>query len=122
MQTTIVDQPIDIAIVKETKFSDQTITANITFPGYSSPIRHDWNAHGGGVAVWTKEGLPAVHLDQIPTDGHEVVWITVCPSPNMKFVLGAVYRLGSCDGAATLMIEYLETVFDKVWPLRSHIR
>lgn len=120
-QHCLLHHAVDVAIVTETKFSDQTQLADVTFPGYSLPIRRDRDALGGGVSVWVKSNLAVVHHDTIPTDGHEIVWISVGAKPEERFVLGAVYRPGSCRESDTSLFEYLDNVADEVRGLGSHM-
>jgi len=111
---------VDIAIVTETKFSEETNVSDITFPGYSV-LRQDRDRHGGGVAVWVRSNLATVHLHAIDTQGHEILWLTVCMNEEQKLVLGAVYRPGSASDNDVQLIDYLESAMDNVRGFGTHM-
>jgi len=81
----------DVAIVTETKFTpDKASQIDLTFPGYSPPVRLDRTAHGGGVAVWVKSNLPFKD-----TESQEIVWLSIRISAGRTIGLCSAYRPGS---------------------------
>ena len=108
----------DVIAVTETKFSTAKVTdSEVCLSGYAPPIRHDRNAHGGGVAIWVKSNMAFQHLDRFSTEHHEVIWISVSTTSRSKIVICALYRSGSTAGTDTELIEYLDTHLDEA---RSH--
>jgi len=120
-QTILATLDVDIAIVTETKFSDETVASEITFAGYCAPLRRDRNPFGGGVAVWVKEGMPSIHLQDMHSADHETLWLTISPKHGKKIVVGAVYRPGSCSGYDISIIDHLDSMLDTARTHAPHI-
>ena len=108
----------DIAVVTETKFTPEKCSAaDSTFPGNSSPIRRDRTAHGGGVAVWLKNGLAHQQLAQSSTGSHEVIWLSLRLHCCRKVVVCAAYRPGSSADDDISLLEHIDTMIPR---LRHH--
>ena len=69
---------------------------------------HDRTEHGGGVAIWIKSNIPFRHLDGIPCQGFEVIWLSIVLSSGERAVLCSVYRPGSCSGTDIDLIRYID--------------
>jgi len=100
---------IDIAIVTETKYSAEAVTlADAVMPGYCPPYRLDRDGNGGGVAVWVRSGIPSVEVTGLPTNGHELLWISVRSTSGSNILVGALYRPGSASPTDTTLIDHLD--------------
>ena len=98
---------IDIAIVTETKLSEQSVSSDVCVTGYIT-IRHDRNSAGGGVGIWAKSGLSIAELSYLNNPEHEILWVFLSLQRGETIVIGGVYRPGSCPGHTTKLIEYLD--------------
>ena len=117
-QHTLMTHLPDIAVVTETKFTPEKCSAaDSTFPGYSSPIRRDRTGHGGGVAVWLKNGLAHQQLAQSSTGSHEVIWLSLRLHCGRKVVVCAAYRPGSSADGDISVLEHIDTMIPR---LRHH--
>jgi len=109
------EEKADIVIVTETKFTSEKVTdGEVALPGFSSPIRHDRTAHGGGVAVWVRSDLAFSHLNVIDTEDHEVIWLSIVSRNGQKVVICALYRPGSLSGDNVELLEYLDATLESV--------
>ena len=86
--------------------------AETTIPGYSSPLRRNRTAQGGGGAVWICSELAAIELDTIPCGPHEVIWFSVRLRRGQTAVVAALYRFGSASEGDTSLMEYLDSYLD----------
>ena len=121
-QSSLCHNHVDVAIVSETKFTPDKITAaESTLPGYHPPLRLDRTAQGGGVAVWVRSELAVQHLEQIDCCNHEVIWLSVMTSLDVRIVICAVYRSGSLSDTDTALLDYLDSTLDQVRHSCSHI-
>ena len=103
----------DVAIVTETKFTLEKVTdAEASVPGYTTPIRCDRTAQGGGVAVWLKTGLGFQQLSQINTLHFDMVWLSISLRNREKVVLCAVYRSGSSPGDDVERLRHFNSSLD----------
>ena len=74
----LITHNVDIAVVTETKMTvDKVTQAEATIPGSAPPIRRGRTAHGGGVAIWVKAGVPHKELD-IDTGTQEIILDQYC--------------------------------------------
>ena len=104
----------DIAILTETKLTeDKCTSAQISIPGYSSPLRRDRTAHGGGVAVWVKNSLAFQELD-IDSQHYEVIWLSVSLHSGKKVLVCALYRSGSLPGDDVQTLEYIDSMLGRL--------
>ena len=78
-------------------------------PAWDNEHWCDRTEHGGGVAVWVKSNLAYRHLDDIPTDGFEVIWLSIATAPGEQVIM---YRPGSCPGNDLSLIQYLDSTLD----------
>ena len=112
----------DVALVTETKFTAEKVSVpESSIPGSHPPIRLDCTAQGGGVAVWIKSDLAYEHLDTIPCQGHEVLWISLRLQSSKKLIICALYRPGSCLGPDLALLEYLDSTLDLARSYGEHI-
>ena len=49
---------VDILLITETKLDNSFPCPQFHIKGYSTPYRRDRNAHGGGILLYNKEGIP----------------------------------------------------------------
>ena len=65
----IFKENVDLLMVSETKVDDSYPTEQFKIEGYSKPIRMDRNCHGGGIMIFSRDGLPCHKLpSQLPSD------------------------------------------------------
>ena len=103
----------DVAIVTETKFTPEKVTdVEASVPGYTTPIRCDRTAQGGGVAVWLKTGLCFQQLSHINTLHFDMVWLSISLRIKEKVVLCAVYRSGLLAGDDVELLRHLDSSLD----------
>ena len=122
LQHALLQHQPDVAIVTETKFTaEKVLPTDISFPGYSSPLRLDRTAHGGGVAIWVKSSLPSMLIPELMSPAHEIIWVSLQLAPGLHTVLGAVYRLGSCAPGDLTLIDHLDNILPEARHQGSHI-
>ena len=108
LQHALITHNVDIAVVTETKMTiDKVTQAEATIPGYAPPIRRDRTAHGGGVAIWVKAGVPHKELDIDPAT-QEIIWIRIAANHNTRLGLCAAYRPGSCAHNDISMFDQID--------------
>jgi len=113
LQHVLAQYDVDIAVVTETKFSENCTLADSSIPGYCSPYRLDRDSHGGGVAVWIKSNIPSMHVAEIPAGGHELLWISVRSASGDNVLVGALYRPGSAAPTDCSLMEHLDQVLQE---------
>ena len=96
---------IDLAVVTETKLSNESPLSDVCAPGYTT-IRRDRNSSGGGVGIWAKTGLSIAQLPHLNSPEHEILWVSLSLQGGNKIVIGAVYRPGSCPEHDTSLIDH----------------
>ena len=122
LQHALLQHQPDVAIVTETKFTaEKVLPSDISFPGYSSPLRLDRTAHGGGVAIWVKSSLPSMLIPELMSPAHEIIWVSLQLAPGLRTVLGAVYRPGSCAPGDLTLIDHLDNILPEARHQGSHI-
>lgn len=110
LQHSILLHNVDVAVVTETKFGEDTTDMDVSISGYSL-FRRDRNCHGGGVAIRTKAELSVAHHTHLSSDHHEILWISVS-THDSSIVIGAMYRPGSCQDSDTTLIDHQDEVLD----------
>ena len=121
-QHEVVSLDVDIAIVTETKFTEDKLAhADISIPGYADPFRLDRSAQGGGIGVWVKSTLAVKSIDTLDPGSHEVLWLSLHMAAGEDIVLGAVYRPGSSADNDISLLEYLDKTIDQARKLGTSI-
>jgi len=86
------------------------------FKGYSDPImKVRTGREGGGVAIFTKNSVKRVHLQQYDVNGLEAVWADVMVD-RCRLVVGSVYIAPGDMTALNLLDSTIELI------LREHRR
>ena len=67
----------DIAVITETKLTQEKMSLTESASGFHAPLRLDRTGQGGGVAVWIKEDLAYEHLSAIDCGPHEIIWLSI---------------------------------------------
>ena len=69
-----------IGVITESCFSPNIPDNQLNINGYNVFSKCRDRKHGGGVAVYTKEGIPASKTDILVPEQLECLWIKVRPS------------------------------------------
>ena len=85
----IVKDNVDILFVSETKLDDTFPSSQFIIEGYSPPIRHNRNCHGGGLMFFIRDDLPHKELKshKLPNDV-EGIFIEVTLRKNKWLIMG----------------------------------
>ena len=122
LQHALLQHQPDVAIVTETKFTaEKVLPSDVSFPGYSSPLRLDRTAHGGGEAIWVESSLPSMLISELMSPAHEIIWVSLQLAPGLRTVLGEVYRRGSCAPCDLTLIDHLDNILPEARHQGSHI-
>ena len=78
-------------------------------------------AHGGGIAVWLKNGLAHQQLAQSSTGSHEVIWLSFRLHCGRKVVVCAAYRPGSSADDDISLLEHIDTMIPRLRPHGTQI-
>ena len=62
---TIISENFYIPVIAETKLDSTFTTAQFFIKGFQNPIRHDRNAHGGGLMIYIRNRVPAKELSDV---------------------------------------------------------
>ena len=87
----LVERGIHILAINETKLDNNIGNEIISVDGYTLR-RHDRNRHGGGVAIYVKEGIKYVVRNDLPIHNLELVCIEVQPLRSEPFNIISWYR------------------------------
>jgi hypothetical protein len=81
----------DILMFSET-WLDQSVTDNdISLPNFRNPFRSDRTRHGGGVAIYVKNCIPATRRRDLEMKGVECAWVEV-KIGHRPVLVGVFYR------------------------------
>ena len=59
----IINKNTDVLLISETKFDSSFPSAQFDLEGYATPYRLDRNANGGGILLYTRQGIPSKLLN-----------------------------------------------------------
>ncbi len=106
-------QPYDILIFTETWLTPAIHDTDLHITNFSPPFRCDRaDRLGGGVAIYTREGLHATKRSDLSIRGLESVWIELLMN-NKKFIIGGIYRPPDSNNHYwTIMEESIDRAFN----------
>lgn len=111
----------DVAIITETKLTEEKATdCQLDIPGYGPPVRRDRTAHGGGVAIWVRSGIPHQELN-IDNSSQELIWVSVTTSSGNRLGLCGAYRPGTSADTDIDLFTAMEAGIDRVRQTCSHV-
>ena len=85
---------------------------------FNGPIRKDrTNQEYGGVAVYSRHGIPIKRRHDLEFDELELMWIEVTTS-NGKFLLGTIYRL---PYSPSDIWNIIDSNIEKAWKTSMHV-
>ena len=94
-------QVYDVITVSETFLTGRILNDDIHLPGYQEVIRHDRPTHGGGLAVYIREGLTYKRLANCECNSFEQIWL----------------QLNTAEGKLLMCVAYRPPDFDEFWDL-----
>lgn len=99
-------QQFDILVFSETWLSDQISDDDLHIPNFSPPFRCDRVGRiGGGVAIYTRQGIPAVERKDLHVQGLEALWIEITVK-SRKLLIGGFYRPPDANNNYWQLIEH----------------
>ena len=90
-QLSVEFQHFDIIALTETFLDNSIPNENISIPGYQEPFRQDRNRHGGGVAIYCRNGLAVTQCLEFQKPSIESIWLKI-KYKNTNFMLACLYR------------------------------
>ncbi len=113
-ETLVYDFDFDIIAVSETWLKDTIGDDDISLAGYQIPFYRHRPTRGGGVMVYVKEGLPAVHRKEFENNNIEILWVEIKIN-NRKILFGVCYRPPGMSALEvdSFLLEYAQ-VMDSV--------
>ena len=90
-QLSVEFQHFDIIALTETFLDNSIPNENISIPGYQEPFRQDHNRHGGGVAIYCRNGLAVTQCLEFQKPSIESIWLKI-KYKNKNFMLACLYR------------------------------
>ena len=85
-------QPYDILVLTETWLSSEVQNQCLFIPNYGLPFRCDRKErHGGGVAVYVRDGLKCKERKDLFITGLEALWLEIIVN-NRKILIGGFYK------------------------------
>ncbi len=111
----IESQPYDLLIFTETWLSQTTSNDDLYISNFNLPFRCDRPArHGGGVAIYVREGIHATRRSDLEVNGIESVWIEIITN-RKKILIGGIYRPpDSNNNHWVLLEETIDRAFNQV--------
>ncbi len=111
----IESQPYDLLIFTETWLSQITSNGDLYISNFNLPFRCDRPArHGGGVAIYVREGIHATRRSDLEVNGIESVWIEIITN-RKKIIIGGIYRPpDSNNNHWVLLEETIDRAFNQV--------
>ena len=106
VQFLLCNSNLDILCLSET-WLDQSLAQELHINGYSL-IRKDRNRHGGGVAIYIKNGLDYCHRPELNSEIVESVWIEIKVAKGHPLLVCCMYRPPSATS------EYFNEVLDEI--------
>ena len=76
-QLSVEFQHFDIIALTETFLDNSIPNENISIPGYQEPFRQDRNRHGGGVAIYCRNGLAVSQCLEFQKPSIESIWLKI---------------------------------------------
>ena len=76
LKTYLADNQFEILSINETRLDTEIEDGNVDFPGYDI-IRQDRNRSGGGVAIYVRDNIPYIKLDDLFGQGLEAICLEI---------------------------------------------
>ncbi len=102
-ETLVYINEFDIIAIGETWLSDNISDADLTLNGYHIPFYKHRGARGGGVMLYVKEHIGAIHRTDLERASTEILWVEVRLQIK-KIMFGVAYR---APGMTSLQITAL---------------
>ncbi len=90
-ETLVYDFDFDLIAVSETWLKDNIGDDDISLAGYQVPFYRHRQTRGGGVMLYVKEGISAVHKKELENDNIEIMWVEL-KILNRLIYFGVCYR------------------------------
>ena len=85
-------QDIEIVCLSETWLGESVCQDDLTILNFNGPHRKDRGYQEyGGVAIYTKNGLPTVRRSDVESDDLEIIWLEITTTQG-KLLVGCCYR------------------------------
>jgi hypothetical protein len=110
-------QPVLMAIA-ETKLDDSFPNAQFIIEDYHPPIRHDRNAHGGGLMAYVRTDIPCRQLHQLKSNHVESLFLELFIKKD-PWLIGIIYRPPSLSDQ--LFMDDMEMLMDSATSLHQNI-
>ena len=98
-------QDIEIACITETWLGPTVNHDDLQISNFNGPLRRDrLDQEYGGVAVYSRKGLPVKRRKDLEPDNIELMWVEIT-STTGTFLLGTIYRPPNSSADLWLSIE-----------------
>ena len=94
-------QGYDVITVSETFLTGKVLNSDLKLPGYQEIIRRDRPTHGGGLAVYIRNGLSYKRVAEYESNSFEQIWL----------------RLNTTQGKLLVCVAYRPPDYDEFWDL-----
>ena len=88
---------VDMLLITESKLDNSFPTAQCQINGFSSPYRPDRNAHGGGILLYVREGIPSKLLKGTEFKGNLEAMFVEINLRKKKWLLSCSYNPQKCE-------------------------
>ncbi len=113
-ETLVYINDFDIIGIGETWLSDKVLESDLTLAGYHVPFFKHRGARGGGVMLYIKEHIGAIHRTDLERPETEILWVEVILQ-SKKVMVGIGYRPpGMTSLEIDSFLEALNDQFDNV--------
>ncbi len=90
-ETLVYTNDFDVIAISETWLKDNTREDALDLAGYQQPICKNRASRGGGVMLYVKEEIGAIHRTDLESNDTELLWVELRPN-NKKVMFGTGYR------------------------------
>ncbi len=110
-ETLVYVNEFDIIAIGETWLSDNVSDSDLTLSGYHVPFYKHRGARGGGVMLYVKEHIGAIHRTDLEKNNTEILWAEI-RLQSKKVLLGVAYRP---PGMTSLQVDdFLDSLNDQI--------
>ncbi len=90
-ETLVYSHNFDVIAISETWLKDNVREDALDLAGYQQPICKNRATRGGGVMLYVKNEIGAIHRTDLESNDTELVWVELRPG-NKKVMFGTCYR------------------------------
>ena len=105
----MVNTPVDILSINETKIDHTVPDSEISVAGYNT-VRKDRNRHGGGVLMYIRESIPYSERSDLVPNPLEILCVEISRTDRRSFLVSSWYRP---PNSATHLFDCYENFIQK---------